>query len=522
MENLSQGKRMLIATALAIVFFFVWGQFFAPQPQQAAASNVSNSNLTITAETNNAAPQSLTPMQAPKVNEVASARSNALTILKTEEFEATIDELGRISSWILLDEKFKAEDGEQINLITASPLPLEVRFTNANLNQLAFTTAYEAKNSVGSEGGELVLTQKLGEITLEKRIVFQKNGAYKLSVKALNKDGKPSKEEFFVTTGHRPNVMADAYAFYGTRIKTSDAKFKDISDGDLSAEESFKGAIFVSNTDRYYTTLLFNPAGLDVTILPQDKTQIPFVRAVGELEATGFVGAKIFENLKAIDNELKGVVEYGFFTFIAKYMFSFLSTLFGIFGNWGWAIVAMTIVMRIILFPLTYRSMVSMGKMKDLAPKMQELREKHKNDPAKMQAAIMELYKKTGVNPVSGCLPILLQIPIFFAVYRVLLNAIELKGAEWIGWYSDLAQKDPYFVLPILMGISMYIQQKMTPTAIQDKTQVMVLRWLPIIFTFFFLWFPAGLTLYWCVNNICSIAQQYAVNKMLKAKKDKK
>jgi YidC/Oxa1 family membrane protein insertase len=132
---------------------------------------------------------------------------------------------------------------------------------------------------------------------------------------------------------------------------------------------------------------------------------------------------------------------------------------------------------------------------------------------------MMELYKKEGANPMGGCLPILLQIPVFFAIYRVLLNATELQGAEWMLWIQNLAEMDPYFILPILMGVSMYVQQRITPTQIQDEMQKKIFQWLPVIFTFFFLWFPAGLTLYWFVNNLFTIAQQYYVNtKFEKAK----
>ena len=145
---------------------------------------------------------------------------------------------------------------------------------------------------------------------------------------------------------------------------------------------------------------------------------------------------------------------------------------------------------------------------------MKEIQTKYKGDPQKINAHVMELYRKHGANPMGGCLPILIQIPIFFAIYRVLLNAIELKGAEWILWINDLAELDPYFILPILMGITMYIQQHITPTNFTDPMQEKIMKFLPLIFTFFFITFPAGLTLYWFVNNLCSIAQQMVVNKI--------
>jgi YidC/Oxa1 family membrane protein insertase len=196
--------------------------------------------------------------------------------------------------------------------------------------------------------------------------------------------------------------------------------------------------------------------------------------------------------------------------------------LHNLIGNWGWAIVVITILIRIVLFPLTLKGMVSMNKMKELAPKMKELQKKYKDDKQKLNAHMMELYKKHGANPMGGCLPMILQIPVFFAIYRVLLNAIELKAAPWMLWISDLSLKDPYFILPVLMGATMFWNQRVTPTTVTDPMQEKVMKWLPLIFTFFFVSFPAGLTLYWFTNNLLSVAQQYYVNYYLKKKKEQK
>jgi YidC/Oxa1 family membrane protein insertase len=157
-----------------------------------------------------------------------------------------------------------------------------------------------------------------------------------------------------------------------------------------------------------------------------------------------------------------------------------------------------------------------------VSPKVKELQAKYKGDPQRMNAAVMELYKKHGANPLGGCLPLLLQIPVFFAIYRVLLNAVELKGAEWALWITDLAHMDPYYILPILMGATMYYQQRITPSNFTDPLQEKIFKFLPLIFTFFFVTFPAGLVLYWSVNNIFSIAQQFVVNKKFEAHKKAK
>jgi YidC/Oxa1 family membrane protein insertase len=164
--------------------------------------------------------------------------------------------------------------------------------------------------------------------------------------------------------------------------------------------------------------------------------------------------------------------------------------------------------------------MVSMQKMKDIAPQVKAVQAKYKGDPQRMNAAVMDLYKKHGANPLGGCLPMLLQIPVFFAIYRVLLNAVELQGAPWIFWVNDLSRMDNTFVLPILMGASMYYQQKLTPSNFTDPLQEKIFKYLPIIFTFFFITFPSGLVLYWFVNNLFSIAQQFIVNQQFKNAKD--
>jgi YidC/Oxa1 family membrane protein insertase len=252
-----------------------------------------------------------------------------------------------------------------------------------------------------------------------------------------------------------------------------------------------------------------------------DENTLSFARNIGNFSAKGYIGPKDYKTLKAIEPSLVDTIEYGWFTFIAKPAFLLLDWLYSFIGNWGFAIVALTIIIRIVLFPLTYKGMVSMNKLKELAPRMKEIQTKYKGDPQKINAHVMELYRKHGANPMGGCLPILIQIPIFFAIYRVLLNAIELKGAEWILWINDLAELDPYFILPILMGITMYIQQHITPTNFTDPMQEKIMKFLPLIFTFFFITFPAGLTLYWFINNLCSIAQQMVVNKIFERHKAK-
>jgi len=185
----------------------------------------------------------------------------------------------------------------------------------------------------------------------------------------------------------------------------------------------------------------------------------------------------------------------------------------GLTGNYGIAIILLTMMVRIVLFPLTYKGMVSMKRMSKLQPKIKAMREKYKDNKEKINREMMDMYKRYKVNPLGGCLPIALQIPIFFALYSALLGAIELRHSPFLGWITDLSSADPLYITPVLMGASMFFQQRMTPTAM-DPTQQKILMWMPVIFTAFMFNFPAGLTLYWLTSNMLSVLQQLIINRV--------
>src|SRR3989338_7233494 len=228
-----------------------------------------------------------------------------------------------------------------------------------------------------------------------------------------------------------------------------------------------------------------------------------------------YAGPKKDEILKPLNVGLEHMIDFGTFSIIARPLFWLLKFLYKVMGNYGWAIIFLTILTRIPFIPLLNKSQKSMKKLQDIQPHMAEIKEKYKKDPQKMQKEMMGLYKKHKVNPVGGCLPMLIQLPVFLALYQILLIAIELRGAPFFLWITDLSVKDPYYVFPILMGATMVIQQKITPTAM-EPLQAKMMMFMPIIFTFMFLSFPAGLVLYWLVNNILGIAQQVYVNKKSK------
>jgi YidC/Oxa1 family membrane protein insertase len=229
-----------------------------------------------------------------------------------------------------------------------------------------------------------------------------------------------------------------------------------------------------------------------------------------------YYGPKDLDILKAQGNRLEEAIDYGWFAPIAKPLVYALKFLYKYTGNYGVAIIVITCILKLIFFPLTHKSYKSMKEMQKLQPKMAELKEKFKNDRDAMNKAVMELYKTHKVNPMGGCLPMVVQIPVFFGLYRALMYSIELRHAPFMLWITDLSAKDPYYVTPIIMGVTMFIQQKMTPSNM-DPVQAKMMLALPVVFTFMFLNFPAGLVVYWLVNNVLTIAQQMYINKTVNA-----
>jgi YidC/Oxa1 family membrane protein insertase len=228
-----------------------------------------------------------------------------------------------------------------------------------------------------------------------------------------------------------------------------------------------------------------------------------------------YAGPQEQDILKALAPGLEKVVDYGYFAIIAEPLFWLLKWLHSLLGNWGWAIIAMTVIIKSAFYPLNHASARSMAKMKIVAPKMKSLQEQYANDKQQLQMKMMELYKTEKINPLGGCLPILVQIPVFIALYWVLLSAVELRHAPWIGWIHDLSAPDPFFVLPVVYAITAYLQVKLSPTPIQDPVQAKVMQIMPIAFSVMFVVFPAGLVLYWLVNNSLQIFQQWHMNRVL-------
>jgi YidC/Oxa1 family membrane protein insertase len=229
-----------------------------------------------------------------------------------------------------------------------------------------------------------------------------------------------------------------------------------------------------------------------------------------------FVGPKLQDQLEATAPRLRLTVDYGWLTIISQPLFWVLSKIHGIVGNWGWSIVLLTVLIKLVFYKLSETSGKSMAKMRKLQPRMKSLQERYADDRQKLSAAMMDLYKKEKVNPAAGCLPILVQMPVFLALYWVLLESVELRQAPFMLWIQDLSSRDPYFILPLLMGITMFVQQKLNPTP-PDPVQARIMQVLPFVFTVFFALFPAGLVLYWFVNNLLAILQQWHINRLVES-----
>jgi YidC/Oxa1 family membrane protein insertase len=335
----------------------------------------------------------------------------------------------------------------------------------------------------------------------------------------LVRDGNPPPGEsafYFTFTGP---------AMYTEAKKFQKLDFKDIEKNKVDHEKSadngwvamvqhyFASAWIVGNSQprEYRTAKVGDNLYSIATVLPLGSVA---PGAAVAHEARLFAGPQEEKKLAELAPGLELVKDYGWFTVLAKPLFWLLDMLHGVIGNWGWAIVALVFLLKAAFYWLNASAYRSMGKMKAINPRIMEMRERLKDKPQQMQQEMMRIYKEEKVNPLGGCLPILVQMPFFIALYWVLLSSVEMRNAPWVGWISDLAAKDPYFILPLLMTASSLLQTWLNPTP-PDPVQAKLMWIMPIAFSFMFFFFPAGLVLYWLTNNILSIAQQWMINKQL-------
>ncbi|GLS90405.1 membrane protein insertase YidC [Psychromonas marina] len=366
-------------------------------------------------------------------------------------------------------------------------------------------------------------TLKRGEYAVNVSYNIENNSARELNVQLYGQLKETIKD-----TG--TNMMMPVYR--GGAFSTSDVRYKkysfdDMQDGSLNknTEGGWVAMLqhyFVSawipapdQNNALYSNIIHNQ---DAAIGFKAPMQIVQPNSSMDIEANLWVGPKLQKEMAVVANHLDLTVDYGWLWFIAQPLFKLLLFFQSIVGNWGLAIILITFTVKGALYPLTKAQYTSMAKMRLLQPKIQALRDRYGEDRQKVSKAMMELYKEEKVNPLGGCFPILLQMPIFIALYWSLMESVELRHAPFMLWIQDLSVQDPYYVLPLLMGVSMFFIQKMSPTTVQDPMQQKIMKFMPVIFTFFFLWFPAGLVLYWLVSNIVTLIQQTIIYKQFEKK----
>jgi YidC/Oxa1 family membrane protein insertase len=399
------------------------------------------------------------------------------------------------------------------------------------------TTPFTVRPGVRTLGAngqvQVVMDAEQGGVRLTKTLTFRK-GDYLIGVRhdvtnigtapvqpslylQLQHDGtKPATDSWFMPSYTGPTLYTNA-------DKYQKLTFEKIEKG--SADHALKADNGWVAISQHFFVSAFIPA--DRT--PRDiftKKIATNLYAIGTVQSMGTVapgatvsvdsrlysGPQDERTLETITPGLELVKDYGMLTVIAKPIFWVMTQLHAMLGNWGWTIVALTILIKLAFFPLSAAGYRSMAKMRVVTPKMQAIRERFKSDPVKMQQATMELYKTEKINPLGGCLPILVQMPVFFALYWVLQASVEMRGAPWIGWIQDLTQPDPFYILPVIYAVSMFITTKLNPQP-TDPVQAKMMLFMPIAFSVVFFFFPSGLVLYWVVNNILSIAQQWVITR---------
>ncbi|HAJ91637.1 MAG TPA: membrane protein insertase YidC [Gammaproteobacteria bacterium] len=316
------------------------------------------------------------------------------------------------------------------------------------------------------------------------------------------------------------------YTYMGGVIYSPEEKYEKIKFDDMAEENLdrtitdgwaamlqhyFLGALIPAGgeADRYYTNTLSNARYVIGMIAPN---RVVADGSSALYETRLFIGPKLQDEMKAVAPGLELTVDYGLLTVLAQPVFWLLKTIHKLVGNWGWSIIFVTMLIKLAFYKLSETSYKSMANMRKLAPRMKSLKERYGDDRQKLNQAMMEMYKKEKINPLGGCLPIVVQIPVFISLYWVLLESVELRQAPFALWITDMSSPDPYYILPLLMGVTMLIQQKLNP-APMDPIQAKIMMILPVVFTVFFAFFPSGLVLYWVVNNTLSIAQQWVITR---------
>ncbi len=404
-------------------------------------------------------------------------------------------------------------------------------------NHTAEFTAEQAEYVLADGADTLVVPlrwRNAAGVEVEKRFIFRRD-SYLVEVAFVVTNGSDAAVELsqyrqLQRTQPQGDGQAFIYTYTGGVIYDPEEKyqkidFDDMAEKTLSRDFSHGWAAMIQHyflaawipdaeeTNRYETTSVDGGRYLLRLISPTTRIE---PGASDTLATRLFVGPKEQARLRKAAEGLVLSVDYGWLTFIAQPIYWLMEKIHGVVNNWGWSIIILTLLIKLAFYKLSETSYKSMANMRKMQPKLTALRERYGDDKQRLQQAMMEIYKKEKINPLGGCLPILIQIPVFIALYWVLLESVELRQAPWILWIDDLSTKDPFFVLPLIMGASMFVQQKLNPPP-ADPMQAKIIMALPIVFTAMFLFFPSGLVLYWVVNNLLSILQQWVIIRRVEA-----
>jgi YidC/Oxa1 family membrane protein insertase len=402
------------------------------------------------------------------------------------------------------------------------------------------STAQEFRLADGQNELRVPLSWSNGQgVTVTKTFVLRR-GSYAIDVEyaVQNAGAEPWQAASYVQLARhvysqkRSMFDVESYAYRGPAIYDGDKYRKlDITDEDEARFEQAFADGWMAEMQHHFVTAAVPPSGstYDYTLAPENGHSVISYRGplesvpaggTGRFEETLFVGPKLQEQLKATGPRLELTADYGKLTILSQPLFWLLQKVHGFVGNWGWAIIIVTILLKLLFYKLTETSGRSMAKMRTIAPRIKSIQERYKDDREQLARQMMEVYKREKINPVAGCLPILVQIPLFLAFYWVLLESVEMRQAPWMLWIQDLSSRDPFFVLPALMGAAMYGQFKLNP-APPDPMQAKIFAFMPIVMTVMMAWFPAGLVLYWLTNTLLSIAQQWNINRVVERESKK-
>ncbi|KGK85610.1 membrane protein insertase YidC [Pseudomonas stutzeri] len=549
-------KRSILLVALAVVAYLMvlqWNQDYgqAALPAETAQTQPPVAALPETTPANAAANEDVPSLAGqPQANAIPTSEpSKQLIRVRTDVLDVAIDPHGGDIVDLRLPQYPRRQDRPDVPFQLFERSSERTYEAQSGLigdgpDKASSRPQYSSEKNdyqLGEGQDQLVVDLKYSAdgVNYTKRFVFER-GQYDLAVRYLidNQSGEPWTGHLFgqlkrdASADPSSSTATGTATYLGAALWTKDEPYTKVSMGDMddkSLRETVQGG-WIAWLQHYFVTAWIPQAGDTNLVQTRKDSQGNYIigftgpavsvaaGAQGETGATLYAGPKSQEQLEELSPGLRLTVDYGILWFIAQPIFWLLENIHALLGNWGWSIIVLTIIIKLAFFPLSAASYKSMARMRAVSPKMQALKDQYGDDRQKLSQAMMELYKKEKINPLGGCLPIIVQMPVFLALYWVLLESVEMRQAPWMFWITDLSIKDPFFILPIIMGVTMFIQQQLNPTP-PDPMQAKVMKLLPIIFTFFFLWFPAGLVLYWVVNNVLSIAQQWYITRQIEQAK---